>query len=172
MRINRAIHSAAFQSSIIACALTCSSTPALALGWKGVTPLHATQAQVKTRLGKPSYETADRMEFNRPDGKAVIFFYTEADTKNLSLAPSLAGKVLTVYFYPAKPRKYDLAALKGKTRSVGRGATSDGDVMTSYDDGERGVSYHFKKNETSIWRIVYYAPRAEFARFNLKGSAK
>ena len=124
------------------------------------------------KLGKPSYETTDRMEFNKRDGKIVIFFYTQADTQNLSLAPSLAGKVLTVYFYPGKPRSYDLDDLKKETRSVGRGVTSEGDTMTSYDDGERGISYDFRRNETKVWRIVYYAPRAEFAKFRLESGAR
>ena len=112
------------------------------------------------------------MEFNKSDGKIVVFFYTQADTRNLSLVPSLAGKVLTIYFYPSKPRVYDLDDLKKKTRTVGRGVTSEGDAMTSYDDGERGISYHFRKNETKVWRVVYYAPRVEFARFKLEGGAR
>ena len=120
----------------------------------------------------PSFETSDRLEFNKPDGKTVIFFYTEADTRNLKLSPLLAGRVLTIYHYPAKPREYDLTALKKKTRTVGRGVTSEGDAMTSYDDGERGISYHFKKDESKVWRVVYYGPRAEFARFKTEEASR
>ena len=144
---------------------------ATAVGWRGIVPLHSDHKQVRLKLGKPSVEMEDRMEFNRRDGKVVVFFYTKADTQNLKLSPSLAGKVLTLYFYPVKPRAYDLTALKKQSRSVGRGVTSDGESMTSYDDGERGISYHFKKDDTRVWRIVYYAPRAEFAAYKVDGRA-
>ena len=145
---------------------------ALGVPWRGVVPLHSTKAQARAKLGKPTHETSDRMEFTTRDGKAVIFFYTTEDTQNLKLAPSLAGKVLTIYVYPKRPRSYDPAQLKKRTRTVGRGVTSEGETMVSYDDGERGISYHFKKEENKVWRIVYYAPRAEFARFKLEEPAK
>jgi hypothetical protein len=109
------------------------------------------------------------MEFAGKSGKAVIFFYTEQDTQSLKLDPQLAGKVLTIYYYPKRPGKYDLKALAKKVVAVGHGVTMEGEPMTSYDDGEHGISYHFKRDDQHVWRIVYYAPRAEFAKRRLGG---
>ena len=110
------------------------------------------------------------MEFETKSGKTVIFFYTEQDTQSLKLDPQLAGKVLTVYFYPSKPARYDLKVLAKKVVAVGRGVTIEGEPMTSYDDGEHGISYHFKRDDSHVWRIVYYAPRAEFAKYRLSNT--
>lgn len=107
------------------------------------------------------------MEFSDRTGKSVVFFYTAADTSNLNLSPELAGKVLTIYFYPVRRARYDLKLLAHKVVAVGHGVNDQGEIMTSYDDGERGISYHFLKQETRVWRIVYYAPRAEFAKYKL-----
>lgn len=107
------------------------------------------------------------MEFESKTGKTVIFFYTDADVESLKLDPQLAGKVLTIYYYPNRPAKYDLTALAKKVVAVGHGVTIEGELMTSYDDGEHGISYHFKRDDPHVWRIVYYAPQAEFARYRL-----
>jgi len=107
------------------------------------------------------------MEFEARNGKTVIFFYTEQDTQSLKLDPRLAGKVLTIYYYPNKPARYDLKALAKKVVAVGHGVTMEGETMVSYDDGEHGISYHFKRDDPHVWRIVYYAPRAEFAKYRL-----
>jgi hypothetical protein len=74
---------------------------------------------------------------------------------------------LTHHLYPRKPRLFNRAALARQVVSIGCGVTLEGELMTSYDDGERGISYQFKKDERRIWRIVYYGPRAEFAKFKL-----
>ena len=108
------------------------------------------------------------MEFEAKNGKTVVFFYTEQDTQSLKLDPNLAGKVLTIYYYPKNPAKYDLKALAKKVVAVGHGVTMEGEPMVSYDDGEHGISYHFKRDDPHVWRIVYYAPRAEFAKYRLK----
>ena len=108
------------------------------------------------------------MEFEGRNGKTVVFFYTEEDTESLKLDPRLAGKVLTIYYYPKRPAKYDLKALAKKVVAVGHGVTMEGEPMTSYDDGTHGISYHFKRDDPHVWRIVYYAPRDEFARYRLK----
>ena len=110
------------------------------------------------------------MEFEGKNGKTVVFFYTEEDTRSLKLDPQLAGKVLTIYYYPRRPAKYDLKALSKKVVAVGHGVTMEGEPMTSYDDGEHGISYHFKRDDPHVWRIVYYAPRAEFAKYRLSST--
>jgi hypothetical protein len=142
-------------------------TPALATDFRGITPTKSDKAAVKAKLGKPTLELEDRLEFSDKNGKEVVFFYTAADTAQLNLSPELAGKVLTIYFYPAKRAKYDLKALAHKGIVVGHGVTDQAELMTSYDDGENGISYHFIKDDPRIWRIVYYAPRAEFAKYQL-----
>jgi hypothetical protein len=141
-----------------------------AADWRGIVPARSNKDTVRSRLGKPTQEGPDRMEFETKSGKTVIFFYTEQDTQSLKLDPQLAGKVLTVYFYPRKPAKYDLKALAKKVVAVGHGVTMEGEPMTSYDDGEHGISYHFKRDDPHVWRIVYYAPRAEFAKYRLSTS--
>jgi hypothetical protein len=123
--------------------------------------------QVLARLGRPSLKGEDRLEFNKPQGKVTIFFYTEDDTSRGSLSPQLIGKVLTIYFYPRRPQTFDRAALAKTVVSVGHGVTEEGEVMSSYDDGVHGISYHFKRDETKVWRIVYYTPRSEFAKYIL-----
>src|SRR5262249_49140797 len=80
----------------------------LATDWRGIAPARSSKDDVRSRLGKPTQEGPDRMEFETRDGKTVVFFYTEQDTQSLKLKPSLAGKVLTIYYYPKKPAKYDL----------------------------------------------------------------
>jgi hypothetical protein len=146
-----------------------SFAPRAVLGadWRGIIPARSGKETVKARLGKPSQEAPDRMEFENKSGKTTIFFYTEQDTQSLKLAPQLAGKVLTIYYYPKKPAKYDLKALAKKVVAVGHGVTMEGEPMTSYDDGEHGISYHFKRDDPHVWRLVYYAPRAEFAKYRL-----
>jgi hypothetical protein len=133
--------------------------------WRGVIPTRSGKAAVRARLGKPTFESQDRMEFEDRLGKSVVFFYTAQDTTDLNISPELAGKVLTIYFYPRKPAVFDRSKLAHKVVAVGHGVTDEGELMTSYDDGEHGISYHFKKDETRVWRIVYYAPRSEFAKF-------
>jgi hypothetical protein len=138
--------------------------PARGTPWRGVVPARSNKTAVRARLGKPTFEAEDRMEFVDRLGKSVVFFYTAEDTANLNLSPRLVGKVLTIYFYPKKPAVFDRSRLAHRVGSVGHGVTEEGELMTSYDDGERGISYHFKKDETRVWRTVYYAPRAEFAK--------
>jgi hypothetical protein len=144
-----------------------SAGPVAAAPWRGVIPARSGKKQVVARLGKPSFQSEDRMEFSHTQGKATIFFYTEEDTTSRNLSSQLIGKVLTIYFYPKKPATFDRVQLAKTVVSVGHGVTEEGEIMTSYDDGEHGISYHFKKDETRVWRIVYYAPRAEFAKFML-----
>jgi len=135
--------------------------------FRGITPAHSGKDLVRAKLGKPTFESEDRMEFTDRTGKSVVFFYTVGDTLQLNLSRELAGKVLTIYFYPAKPPRYDLKALAHKGLVVGHGWNDQGEQMTSYDDGERGISYHFLKNQNRVWRVVYYAPREDFAKFKL-----
>jgi len=152
-------------ATLIISAFLIFAQAAQATPWRGVTPTRSDKRAVRARLGKPTFESQDRMEFEDRLGKSVVFFYTIEDTTNLSLTPQLAGKVLTIYFYPKRPAVYDRSKLAHKGITVGHGVTDEGELMTSYDDGEHGISYHFKKDETHVWRIVYYAPRAEFAKF-------
>ena len=144
--------------------------PANAARWHGISPLKSDKKSVRASLGKPSVETEDRMEFSRREGRVVIFFYTAGDTTELKLLPVLAGKVLSIYFYPKNPKEYDRDKL-GALGRVGHGVTIEGEKMTSYDDGKRGISYHFVRDATTVWRIVYYAPASEFARYRLKESS-
>lgn len=142
-------------------------TTARAANWHGIVPAQSDKKIVVAQLGKPKTETVDRMEFEDKAGSTMIFFYTLQDTLDLKLSSQLAGKVLTVYYYPKKPRTYDLNKLAKQVVAVGHGVTIDGEKMTSYDDGEHGISYHFKNSDTHVWRIVYYAPRKVFARYKL-----
>lgn len=141
---------------------------AQATNWRGIIPTQSDKKDVITHLGKPKTETLDRMEFEDKTGKTEIFFYTTQDTTDLKLSPELAGRVLTVYFYPKRPQRYKLDQLAHKVVSVGHGMTINGEKMTSYDDGEHGISYHFKDPDTRVWRIVYYAPRSVFAKFRIE----
>lgn len=147
--------------------ITILAVSSMATDFRGITPAHSGKDLVKAKLGKPTYESEDRMEFSDRAGKSVVFFYTAADTSNLNLSPELAGKVLTIYFYPVRRARYDLKTLAHKVVAVGHGVNDQGEIMTSYDDGEHGISYHFLKDETRVWRIVYYAPRVEFAKYKL-----
>lgn len=141
--------------------------------WRGIRPLHSTREQVRTTLGKPVSETIDRMEFQHREGRVVVFFYTTADTASLKLAPALAGRVLTLYLYPKKPRRFDRVELGRRIGKVGRGMTIEGEPMMSFDDGEKGISYHFKGDSSKVWRIAYYGPRVEFERYKIeKGPPK
>ena len=154
--------------AILGCiAIAAAVITSTATDFRGISPAKSGKAVVKARLGKPTFESEDRLEFTDRTGKYVVFFYTMGDTSNLNLSPELAGKVLTIYFYPAKRARYDLKSLAHKVVAVGRGVNDQGESMTSYDDGEHGISYHFLKDDTRVWRIVYYAPRAEFAKYKL-----
>jgi len=144
-----------------------SPTSVAAADWRGITPARSAKEAVRQRLGKPTQEGPDRMEFEGKNGKTVVFFYTLQDTESQKMDPQLAGKVLTIYYYPKSRPKYDLAALAKKVVAVGHGVTMEGEPMLSYDDGEHGISYHFKRDDPRVWRIVYYAPRAEFAKYRL-----
>jgi hypothetical protein len=154
-------------AAMIALALMTLAVTAAAMSWRGITPLVSDKQTVRARLGTPHLETHDRMEFTNKQGKVIIFFYTEEDVARFNLSSKLIGKVLTIYFYPRRPRSFNRADLVHKVISVGRGVTLDGEPMTSYDDGEHGISYQFKGDETRVWRIVYYGPRAKFAKFKL-----
>ena len=152
---------------VLTIASSMTAMTATAAEWKGITPTRSDKADVTKKLGRPTLEMPDRMEFTTPSGKIVIFFYTQQDTVDLKLSPLLAGKVLTMYLYPRKRKTYNLKELAAKVVAVGHGVTMDGEKMASYDDGEHGISYHFKNDENRVWRIVYYAPRAEFAKYKL-----
>jgi|HubBroStandDraft_6_1064221.scaffolds.fasta_scaffold59015_3 hypothetical protein len=153
---------------LISLTITALAISTQATDFRGIVPAHSGKDLVRAKLGKPTFESEDRMEFTDKSGKAVIFFYTAGDTAQLNLSPQLAGKVLTIYFYPIKRAKYDLKSLAHKVVAVGHGWNDQGEIMSSYDDGERGISYHFlQKDDARIWRIVYYAPRAEFAKYKL-----
>src|SRR5260370_965193 len=104
--------------------------PAWAATWRGLVPTRSGKTAVRARLGKPIFDSKDRMEFEDRRGKAVVFFYTEKDTADLKLSPQLAGKVLTIYFYPKKPAVFDRAQLAHKVVSVGHGVTDQGELMT------------------------------------------
>src|SRR5262245_46986216 len=146
------------------------ASAAQAAPWHGVTPLKSDKKAVHALLGKPTVETEDRMEFAHREGKVVVFFYTAADTEELKLLPGLAGKVLTLYFYPKRSREYDRAALTKRGCRIGRGLTIEGEPMTSYDDNKRGISFHFLGDTSKLWRMVYYAPAQEFVKYKAKQS--
>lgn len=136
--------------------------------WRGITPLHSDKKAVRAKLGAPKLEMSDRMEFERKDGKVVVFFYASEDTARFKLSPVLAGRVLTIYFYPKQaPRRFDRATIAKQIPNVGHGVTIDGERMTSFDDPNQGVSYHFVADNKFVWRIVYYAPRVEFEKFKV-----
>ena len=141
-----------------------TEAPILGKPWDGIVPLKSTKADVTSRLKRVISKTPDRMEFKTLTGKVVIFFYTSGDAIRLGLNASVAGKVLAIYVYPAKPATYNRQELARKGLKVGHGWTIEREPMTSYDDGEQGISYHFKGDSNKIWRVVYYAPRAEFER--------
>jgi hypothetical protein len=155
-------------ASVVAAALLALSLQARAAPWRGVVPMKSDKKSVRAILGKPTVETEDRMEFNRREGHVVVFFYTAGDAAELKLLPAVAGRVLLVYVYPKVPREYDRDELAVKAGKVGRGVTIEGEPMTSYDDGKRGISYHFIRDATRVWRIAYYAPASQFARYKIK----
>lgn len=135
--------------------------------WRGIKPLRSDKQDVRRLLGQPKLELEDRMEFEGRFGRAVIFFYTEEDARRLELSPAIAGKVLLIYLYPRKPER-NRKEVARRLKAVGRGFTSEGEPMTSYDDGERGISYQFKGEDDRVWRIAYYAPRSEFEKIARK----
>lgn len=135
--------------------------------WRGIVPLYSEKKTVRATLGTPQFEMEDRMEFASKEGKVVIFFYTAEDTVTLKLSPALAGRVLTIYFYPKDRRRFRRSEIEKQISNKGHGVTIEGERMTSYDDPVKGVSYHFISNNNFVWRIVYYAPRAEFEKFKL-----
>lgn len=140
--------------------------------WRGIVPLHSDKKAVRAKLGAPQLEMADRMEFARKDGKVVVFFYTAEDTVSLKLSPELAGRVLTIYYYPNDRRSIKRAEIEKQIRNKGHGVTIEGERMTTYDDPAKGVSYHFISDNSFVWRIVYYAPRSEFERFKVSEPGK
>src|SRR5262249_60472667 len=77
--------------------------PARGTPWRGVIPARSNKTAVRARLGKPTFEAEDRMEFVDRLGKSVVFFYTAEETAKLNLSARAVGKGLKIYFFSKKP---------------------------------------------------------------------
>ena len=153
------VHSALVVLAAAVGVLILASQEARAATWKGLEPLVSRRADVERVLGPP---TADRLakdgtlQFEAPEGAAIVFFVTPKFIAARKLPPRLEGTVLLILVQhtssTATPGSMKLPANQDFERQV----SGPKEIYTNPKDG---VYHTFLESRLKTTRYSYSAER-------------
>lgn len=131
-------------------ALTLASPPP-AEGWRGITPLRSTRADVERLLGPPESESGG---VYATEGERITVTYSRRPCDHGWRVPP--DTVISFFVHPKKPPK--LSDLKLDLKRYERRRDSHVETIHYYIDPAAGINYTVESPGELVTGVEYYAP--------------